>query len=130
MISHAYVGVGDFARAFHFYSAVLGELGAVLKFHDPHKPLAAWMAPDHPRPLFVIAQPFDGQAHSVGNGQMTALLAPSRAAVLRAYETAIAHGAQCEGAPGLRPHYHQHYYGAYIRDLDGNKLGVCCHHPE
>jgi catechol 2,3-dioxygenase-like lactoylglutathione lyase family enzyme len=130
MISHTYLGVGDFARAFRFYSAVLNELGVVLKFQDQDKPLAAWMAPDHPRPLFAIGPPFDGQPHNAGNGQMIALLAPSRAAVQRAYDAAIAHGAQCEGTPGLRPHYHPNYYGAYFRDLDGNKMGICCHHAE
>jgi len=34
------------------------------------------------------------------------------------------------GAPGLRPEYHAHYYGAYFRDPDGNKLCVACHDPE
>ena len=39
-------------------------------------------------------------------------------------------GGTDEGAPGSRPHYHKHYYGAYVRDPDGNKLQACCHHPE
>ena len=54
-------------------------------------------------------------------------LAPSRAAVDKTYATALEHGATDEGAPGLRPHYHPNYYGAYFRDLDGNKLCMCCH---
>ena len=40
---------------------------------------------------------------------------------------ALAHGGTCEGSPGLRPEYHAHYYGAYFRDPDGNKLCVACH---
>jgi lactoylglutathione lyase len=43
---------------------------------------------------------------------------------------ALASGGSCEGAPGLRPEYHAHYYGAYFRDPDGNKLAVACHHAE
>ena len=39
-------------------------------------------------------------------------------------------GGTCEGPPGLRPQYHAHYYGAYFRDPDGNKLCVACHQPE
>lgn len=39
------------------------------------------------------------------------------------------HGGSSEGAPGLRPDYHEHYYGAYFRDPDGNKLCVACHLP-
>ena len=42
---------------------------------------------------------------------------------------ALAHGARCEGPPGLRPEYHAHYYGAYFRDSEGNKLCVACHTP-
>jgi predicted lactoylglutathione lyase len=58
---------------------------------------------------------------------MVALLAADRLMVDRAHTTALAHGAACEGPPGLRPEYHANYYGAYFRDLDGNKLCVCCH---
>lgn len=58
---------------------------------------------------------------------MTAFLATSRAQVDQVYAVALAHGALSEGAPGLRPEYHVHYYGAYFRDLDGNKLCVACH---
>lgn len=130
MISHTTVGITDFDRAFAFYSQVLAKLGLVLKFSQPEKPWAGWMSPTQARPLFLIAQPFDGQPHVAGNGQMVALLAPSRAAVDLAYGTALALGARCEGPPGLRPHYHDNYYGAYFRDLDGNKLCVCCHAEE
>ena len=48
----------------------------------------------------------------------------------RAYQTALDNGGPCEGTLGLRPQYHAHYYGAYFRDPDGNKLCVACHTPE
>ncbi len=130
MISHVFLGIGDFERAFAFYAKVMAELGLTLKFCDPGKPWAGWVSPAAPRPLLVIAAPFDGQASQTGNGQMVALLACSREVVRSAYATALAHGGVCEGAPGLRPHYHPDYYGAYFRDPDGNKLCVCCHEPE
>ncbi|AAU45694.1 hypothetical protein D8O27_29525 [Burkholderia mallei] len=60
---------------------------------------------------------------------MTAFLAADRATVDRVYALALRAGGASEGAPGLRPHYHPDYYGAYFRDLDGNKLCVCCHEP-
>lgn len=130
MLSHLCLGTNDFARACAFYTDLLGELGLVQKFHDPAKPWAGWMTPGVPRPLFVLGAPHDGQAASPGNGQMAALMASSRAQVDRCYRAALAQGAVCEGPPGLRPHYHAHYYGAYFRDLDGNKLCVCCHEEE
>jgi catechol 2,3-dioxygenase-like lactoylglutathione lyase family enzyme len=126
VISHVFIGIGEFAPALRFYTALMGELGLTLKFSDPVGGWAGWMGAQA-RPLFVIGPPFDGQPHAVGNGQMTALLAPSRDAVDRAYAAALAHGGSCEGPPGLRPHYHPNYYGAYFRDVDGNKLCVCHH---
>jgi lactoylglutathione lyase len=47
----------------------------------------------------------------------------------QAYAIALQTGGTSEGAPGLRPEYHAHYYGAYFRDPDGNKLCVVCHTP-
>lgn len=129
MISHVFIGITDFPRALAFYAPVLESLGLVLKFSDPAKPWAAWVSPTAPRPLLLIGTPFDGAAARPGNGQMLALLAPTRAAVDQCHATALRLGAQCEGAPGLRPHYHADYYGAYFRDADGNKIGVCCHDP-
>ena len=61
---------------------------------------------------------------------MAALLADSRSLVDRAHAIALAHGGHCDGPPGLRPEYHENYYGAYFRDPDGNKLCVACHSPE
>jgi catechol 2,3-dioxygenase-like lactoylglutathione lyase family enzyme len=129
MISHIFISVSHFQRAFLFYSSIMGELGMQLKFNDPAKPWAGWMAPDAPRPLFVIGIPYNGQAAAPGNGQMIALLAPTRGIVDRVHSAALKRGGTCEGAPGLRPHYHPDYYGAYFRDMDGNKLGVACHSP-
>lgn len=130
MLSHICIGTNDFPRAYAFYTALLGELDLIEKFHDPLKPWAGWMANDAPRPLFVLGAPHDGLPASPGNGQMTALLAASRAQVDRCYQKALALGAACEGPPGLRLPYHANYYGAYFRDLDGNKLCVCCHAQE
>lgn len=61
---------------------------------------------------------------------MVALLAGNRMLVNRAYQTALSHGGTSEGLPGLRSEYHEHYYGTYFRDPDGNKLCVACHTPE
>jgi predicted lactoylglutathione lyase len=58
---------------------------------------------------------------------MTAFLANDRGTVDLVHAAALAAGGQDDGAPGLRPQYHENYYGAYFRDLDGNKLCVACH---
>lgn len=129
MISHVFLGVGDFAAAYRFHAAVMAALGHAQRFCDDSKPWAAWQPAGGGRPLFIIGHPFDGAPASAGNGQMTALLAATRAAVDAAYAAGLANGGRCEGPPGLRPRYHANYYGAYLRDPDGNKLGLCCHDP-
>ncbi|KAA0086062.1 VOC family protein [Paraburkholderia sp. T12-10] len=130
MISHVCIGVNDFNQSFAFYSAIMDTLGLELKFSDSDRAWAGWMENGKPRPLFVIGRPLDGKPAQRGNGQTVGLLAPTRASVDKAHAAALANGATCEGAPGLRPQYHPDYYGAYFRDFDGNKICVCCHEPE
>lgn len=129
MFSHVMVGVRDFDRALAFYRPVLDALGVAFRFVDEQHPWAGWQSTPGPRPLFLIGKPFEG-SHDPGNGQMVAFLAESRAQVDRVHAIAIQAGAKCEGRPGLRPHYHADYYGAYFRDPDGNKLCVACHRAE
>jgi len=130
MFSHIFMGVSDFERAFGFYQPVMTALGLDLRFKETSKPWAAWHRPGGKRPFFVISSPFNEQAHDPGNGQMTAFMAMTRERVRSVYAVAIAAGGTSEGMPGLRPEYHQNYYGAYFRDPDGNKLAVACHNEE
>ncbi|MBS7541523.1 VOC family protein [Ancylobacter oerskovii] len=129
MFSHVRIGVSDYERALAFYAPLMEMLGLALKFAEPESRWAGWKPADADRPLFLIGAPFDG-THDPGNGQMTAFLAPDRATVARWHAFALELGGRDEGAPGLRPHYHPNYYGAYVRDPDGNKLCVCCHAAE
>ena len=129
MFSHIHVGTRDFDRALAFYRPLMALLGVAERFCEPERPWAGWQSTPGPRPLFLLGAPFEG-LHEPGNGQMVALLAASRAQVDEAHALALALGGRCEGPPGLRPQYHAHYYGAYFRDPDGNKLCVACHEPE
>lgn len=127
MLSHVFVGISDFERALAFYRPVLSVLGVKERFCEPSRPWAGWESNPGPRPLFVIARPFNGEVPQPGNGTMVAFTAATRDQVDAAHALALSLGAACEGRPGLRPEYHAHYYGAYFRDPDGNKLCVACH---
>lgn len=127
MFSHVTVGVTDFERALAFYRRLMPVLGIEERFCERDRPWAGWQSHPGPRPLFLIGRPYDQQPHAVGNGQMVAFQASSRRMVDEAHAVALASGGTDEGAPGLRPEYHAHYYGAYFRDSEGNKLCVVCH---
>ena len=127
MFSHIFVGVKDFDRALAFYRALMPVLGVQERFCERGRPWAGWQSHPERRPLFLIGRPYDQAPHEVGNGQMVAFLAGSRAVVDQAYTTALACGGTSEGPPRLRPEYHANYYGAYFRDTEGNKICVACH---
>lgn len=129
MFSHVFVGVTDFTRALAFYSPLMACIGVRQRFCDASRPWAGWESAPGPRPLFLIGSPHDGLAATAGNGTMLAFAVDSRDQVDAAYLLALHNGGQDEGGPGLRPDYHEHYYGAYFRDPDGNKLCVVCHTP-
>ncbi|MBI2772229.1 MAG: VOC family protein [Burkholderiales bacterium] len=127
MFSHVFTSVTNFHRALAFYTPLMAALGQEQRFVDAGKPWAGWHSAGKTRPLFVICRPHNGEPHDAGNGQMVAFMAGDRATVDKAHALALANGGTDEGAPGLRPQYHAHYYGAYFRDPDGNKICVACH---
>jgi len=126
MFSHVTLGTNDLEKALSFYDAMVAPLGLARLNTYPE---GAGYGLKGGRPQLWVVRPLDKQAASVGNGITIGLDAPDRAAVDAAYAAAMSRGAKDEGAPGLRPHYHPNYYGAYVRDLDGNKLCIVCHKP-
>lgn len=126
MFSHITVGVSDLDRAERFYDALLTPLGLTRRHVTPDggPPARCWHHPAAILPRFYAYLPFDGEACSPGNGSMTAFLAPTPEAVVRAYCRALEQGGADEGAPGPRHHYGRGYFGAYLRDPDGNKIHI------
>ena len=118
MIGYVMLGSNDLEKAKAFYDAVLGDLG--VKRSMAGDTMQGYGSADG-GPMLAVTRPYDGQSATTGNGTMVALTAPSRETVDKVHATALAHGAKDEGAPGLRG---ETFYGAYFRDLDGNKLCV------
>lgn len=127
MISHITLGTNDLERATAFFGPIMEALGLQPVPMERSAPFVMWTGTESFRPAIALTRPENGEAHHPGNGQMLALLAPDRATVDRVHALAMQGGGKDEGAPGLRPHYHPDYYGAYFRDLDGNKLCIVCH---
>jgi catechol 2,3-dioxygenase-like lactoylglutathione lyase family enzyme len=119
IMSHVSVGTNDFDRAIGFYDKVLATIGArrIMELME-----YGAVAYGRKFPEFWVQKPLDGASAERANGTHFAFLAPSREAVQKFWDTAIAAGAQAEGEPGLRPHYGAGYFGCFVRDLDGHKI--------
>ena len=127
MLSHVTLGTNDFARARAFYDPVLATLGLSCQHAEDQALAYGRGAKEMPR-LWILV-PFDGEAASVGNGSHIAFLAETREQVRAFHAAALEQGGSDEGAPGPRPQYSETYYGAYVRDPDGNKLQAVCYAP-
>jgi len=123
MLHHVSVGVTDVERAARFYDEVLGALG--YKRTAQYLPYAIAYGPG--TMAFWIQLPHDQTAPSVGNGAHVGFSARSKDAVHRFHEAALAHGGKNDGEPGPRPDYGPEYYGAFVRDPDGNKVEAVLH---
>ncbi len=120
MLHHVSVGVGDVERAARFYDAVLKALG--YRRVVEYLPYAVGYGERGGSPQFWIGRPHDQQAPSSGNGTHVGFSASSKAQVNKFHEAALAQGGSNNGEPGPRPDYGPSYYGAFIYDLDGNKI--------
>lgn len=120
MLHHVSVGVRDVARAAGFYDPVLKALG--YKRVADYSPGAIAYGESKGKPEFWIGLPHDQGAASVGNGTHVGFAAKSKGAVNKFHEAALKAGGSNNGEPGPRPDYGPAYYGAFIYDLDGNKI--------
>jgi len=117
MIHHVSLGSNDIARARAFYDPIMALLGfRLLKADDGSADYGIGGI------LFSIETPVDGEPATIGNGVHIAFQALDRAMVEEFHRVALAHGGTDAGAPGVRPEYDAHYYGAFVRDPDGNKI--------
>lgn len=116
MLGYVTIGVSDMPKSEAFYNALLAELGAKqlvgmdrIKFYGSEAGGA----------MFSICIPFNKEDPEPGNGTMAAFSGGDQEGVKALYQKAIELGATCDGEPGQRTDF---FYGAYVRDFDGNKI--------
>jgi len=126
MLHHVSVGVRDLERAANFYDAVLGALG----YNRVMEVLPIAVAYGIDQPNFWVQLPHNQQIATAGNGTHVSFIAHSAEAVDAFHAAAIELGGQNAGEPGPRPDYSPDYYGAFVYDLDGNKLEATLVHQE
>lgn len=120
MISYVTLGVSDLATAKSFYGELLAELGAKALLEMDR---IAFFGQSMAKPMLAVCIPFNKEDPHPGNGNMVSISPGSKEAVQTLYHKAIALGATCDGAPGQR--IDNVFYGAYVKDADGNKLCFC-----
>lgn len=126
MIGYTMVGTSDLERALAFYDPIFEAMGLDKCWRDEQS--ASWgRLDDETYPRFFTGYPFDGGKAGVGNGTMTAFLVDDARLIDRLHQLALGNGGSDEGGPGRRPQYGDGFYGAYVRDPDGNKLAFVCY---
>ena len=120
MIDHIGIQVADLERSIVFYTRALAPLGYEL--------VMTW---ERFAGFGIAGKPelwIDGRGAPKDHIHL-ALHASGRAKVREFHAAALAAGGTDNGAPGVRPHYHEHYYGAFVRDPDGHNIEAVCHEP-
>jgi catechol 2,3-dioxygenase-like lactoylglutathione lyase family enzyme len=127
MIDHTGISVSDFEASKAFYDKAMAPLGASLLMTVPKQFTGGANVAGYgrDRPVFWVT---DGKKPQ--DRQHIAFTARSRTEVDAFYAAAIAAGGRDNGGPGLRPHYHENYYGAFVFDPDGNNIEAVCHSPQ
>ncbi|GGC20513.1 VOC family protein [Pseudoduganella buxea] len=130
MIDHTGVIVADFPASRAFYEKALAPLGFSKVMELGPEITGAFHTAgfgEAPKPEFWISSASAGK--SAGASVHIAFRVTSRAQVDAFHAAALAAGARDNGAPGLRPHYHPNYYGAFVLDPDGHNIEAVCHEP-
>lgn len=127
MLDHIGFPITDFARSKAFYSQALAPLGIKIvrevSLSEDGDDGYAGFGFDRPQFWIGTGKPLIGRLH-------VAFMAKNRAEVRAFYEAAMAAGGVDNGGPGLRPHYHENYYGAFVLDPDGHNIEAVNHLPE
>jgi len=128
VLDHVGITVSDLARSLDFYSAALAPLGVSEQMRVPasltgHGDVVGYGAAGKPEFWLSAGERTKPHVH-------VALVAENRAAVDAFYAAALAAGGTDNGGPGVRPHYHPNYYGAFVLDPDGHNIEAVCHRSE
>jgi catechol 2,3-dioxygenase-like lactoylglutathione lyase family enzyme len=121
MIDHVIIGVTDVESAKKFYAAALEPLGYTLGFEGEWG--AGFKNTQGAPDFWIRPEKATAPVH-------VAFQAETRALVDAFHAAGLAAGGKDNGAPGLRPHYHENYYGAFVLDADGHNVEAVCHKPE
>ncbi len=128
MLDHIGITATDLKKSVAFYRAALAPLGYEVLMEFSAEQTGGFEGAGFgiaPKPDFWLGKGPVMQPHP-----HIAFRAANRAEVDAFHAAAMAAGGRDNGAPGLRPHYHPNYYGAFVLDPDGYNVEAVCHDPE
>ena len=117
MIGYTTIGVNDMERAKKFYCDLFADKGAKVVIDEGR---IAFIGTKRGEPMLAVCDPYDKEVPTPGNGVMIAFTIDEKEEADALYARALELGATCDGPPGQR--IPDRFYGAYVRDHDGNKL--------
>ena len=117
MQGYSTIGTNNKESAEIFYDGVLSQLNPIKLLANDR--ITMWLSKEDKSVILAISIPYDGEVATNGNGAMKAIALGTHEEVDQMYAKAIESGAKDDGEPGLRT---ETFYGAYVYDLDGNKL--------
>lgn len=125
MIDHVSVTVTDMARSRRFWDAIMTALGhRCVGTDDAWTGYGDRAGPEHPERCYLS---LIGAETVSADRRHWCFKAADRATVDAFHTAGLRAGGRCDGPPSLRPHYHAHYYAAFLRDPDGNRVEAVCH---
>ncbi len=127
LLDHVSIAVSRLDTARPFYDAIMQALGAAKVYDRPDAlGYGERCRAGHSQHSYLSVFADDGAATSAARRHWC-FKAPSRAAVDAFHAAGLAHEGRDDGVPGLREHYHPHYYAAFLLDPSGNRIEAVCH---
>jgi catechol 2,3-dioxygenase-like lactoylglutathione lyase family enzyme len=129
LLDHVSISVPDIGVARPFYDAVMAALGAD-KVYDRPGALGYGVRCNDVEDFHSCLAVYESPQANLDTGRHWCFKAGTRAQVRAFHAAGLTNGGRDDGSPGLRPHYHANYYGAFLLDPFGNRVEAVCHRVE
>lgn len=129
VLDHVSITVKKLDSARSLYDAIMSALN-VEKVYDRPGALGYGVRCDSKEDFHTCLAVYESPDNNTDTRRHWCFKASTRTQVKNFHEAGLAHGGVDDGSPGLRPHYHEHYFGAFLLDPDGNRVEAVCHRAE
>jgi len=126
LLDHVSISVNNLPDCIDFYDAVMGALDCE-KVYETERSLGCGVRCTAGNESHSCLAIYQSSSTNVDDARHWCFKAESREAVDKFHQVGIENGGACNGAPGLRVHYHENYYGRFLHDPSGNRVEAVYH---